>query len=136
MSDIKTIFPAQEITLASGEVLSIKPLTFGQLPKAVELTNKLGSTLANLDPNTFDDKQSLASAMFQLLSLSAEDFVTLLSYVLKKPRDWFDELPTQDGVAISIAFLEVNIGFFTQHVQPVLSKAGARLKSSLAQSSR
>ena len=136
MSDIKTIFPAQEITLSSGEVLSIKPLTFGQLPKAVELTNKLGSTLANLDPNTFDDKQNLAQAMFQLLSLSAEDFITLLSYVLKKPRSWFDELPTQDGVAVSVAFLEVNIGFFTQHVQPVLKQAGARLKTSLAQSSR
>lgn len=136
MSDIKTIFPATEITLTSGEVLSIKPLTFGQLPKAVELTNKLGSTLANLDPSTFNDNQSLAQSMFQLISLSAEDFVQLLAFVLKKPREWFDELPTQDGIAISIQFLEVNIGFFTQHVRPVLMKEGARLKSSLAQSSR
>lgn len=135
MSDLKILFPAKEITLSSGEVIAVKPLTFGQLPKAVELTNKLGATLAALDPNSFNDKQNLAQAMFQLLSLSAEDFVVLLAFVLKKPREWFDELPTQDGVQLSIAFLEVNIGFFTQHVRPVLMKAGAQLKTSLESSS-
>ena len=46
--------------------------------------------------------------------------VELVAFAVKKPRAWFDELGSDDGIALTKAAFEVNGDFFARRVAPML----------------
>lgn len=122
--EIQTLFPGKEVTLTSGEVITIKPFTFGQLPKALKIGQKLGTLLADLyKQGKFEDRANVSSNLMVIIGEGGEDLIELIGLGINKPRAWFDNLQGDDGITLTIAFLEVNIDFFTKKMMPQLSAA-------------
>lgn len=119
MSEIQTLFPGKEVTISTGETITIKPFTFGQLPKALKLSQKIGQSLASAynDGKLTDSKQAITSAI-ECLADGGEEIIELVMLATGKPRTWFDTVPGEDTIDILNAFVEVNKDFFTQKIIP------------------
>lgn len=131
MSELETLFPGKEVTLSSGEVIKVEPFKFGQLPLALKLTQKLGGLLAEMyKSGELKNKDKTVTNVMFILSEGGEDLMTLMGLCIGKERVWFDTLQGDDGIKLTIAFLEVNIDFFTQKMMPQLLEAMQNLKLS------
>ena len=123
-NELNTLFPGKEITLSTGEIINIKPFTFGQLPKALKLGQKIGVLLADLyKQGKFDEQANTTTNLMLILSEGGEDLMSLISLGIGKDRAWFDNLQGDDGLTLTIAFLEVNIDFFTKKMMPQITQA-------------
>ena len=119
MSEMQTLFPGKELTLSTGEKITIKPFTFGQLPKALKLSQKIGQALANAynEGKLTDSKVAVTSAL-EVLADGGEDIIELVGLATGKKREWFDTVPGEDTIDILNAFVEVNKDFFIQKIMP------------------
>ena len=127
--ELATLFPSKEVTLSTGEVLNISPFKFGQLPLALKLSTKISHLLAKLvQSGDLKDKNQLAGSIIYLISEGGEDLLSLVGLGIGKDREWFDTLQSDDGVVITVAFLEVNLDFFTKKMMPQLLQAMNSLK--------
>lgn len=133
--EIQTLFPGKEVILSNGEVINMKPFTFGQLPKALKIGQKLGVMLADMyKQGKFEDQSNVSSNLMVIIGEGGEDLLELIGLGIQKPRAWFDTLQGDDGITLTIAFLEVNIDFFTKKMMPQLSAAiqNAKFRKSTA----
>lgn len=122
--EIQTLFPGKEVILSDGEIINMKPFTFGQLPKAMKIGQKLGMLLADLyKQGKFEDQSNVSANLMVIIGEGGEDLIELMGLGIGKPRAWFDNLQGDDGITLTIAFLEVNIDFFTKKMMPQLSAA-------------
>ena len=119
MSEIQTLFPGKEVTISTGETITIKPFTFGQLPEALKLSQKIGQALASAynEGKLTDAKVAVTSAL-EVLADGGEDIIKLVMLATGKKRDWFDTVPGEDTIDILNAFVEVNKDFFIQKIMP------------------
>lgn len=116
MDELKTIFPGQTVELSDGPI-TVSPLTFGQLPKAMALSRNIaGPIMATLS------KSADASAIMSIVADGGEDFIDLMALGTGIPRAKFNTMSADDGVKLASAFLEVNLDFFTQKVLPLVQK--------------
>ena len=106
--DIKTLFPGKEITVG-GETFTISPFTFGQLPKVAQCFAAIQSKMSS-------------GNMIEIASAGGEDLLALLCISVKKPRAWFDTLPSDEGLALMATVIEQNRDFFVQRMSPVLAR--------------
>lgn len=122
--ELNTIFPDTTVTLSDGSTVDVKPFTFGQLPKALALSKNIFGLISTMYADS--DHSAIAGTV---LTEGGEDFLSLLSLSTGKPRAWFDTLQADDGLAITVQFLEVNLSFFAQKVVPAFKTGMNRLKS-------
>ena len=133
-NELATLFPGKEINLATGETITIKPFTFGQLPKAIKIGQKIGGLLAEMyKQGKFEDQSKTSANLMFILSEGGEDLINLIGLGINKPRDWFDNLQGDDGINLTIAFLEVNIDFFTKKMMPQILEAMQKVKFTKAE---
>ena len=133
-NELATLFPGKEINLATGETITIKPFTFGQLPKAIKIGQKIGGLLAEMyKQGKFEDQSKTSANLMLILSEGGEDLLGLIGLGINKPRDWFDNLQGDDGINLTIAFLEVNIDFFTKKMMPQILEAMQKVKFTKAE---
>jgi hypothetical protein len=125
MSDLNTLFPDVELTV-QGEVLTIRPFTFGQLPKVLKLTK---SFYNDIQPFFEESQGNEAELTMKAMSVGGDDLIELIALGIKKPREWFDSLQIDDGIRVATAFLEVNLSFFAQRVLPEVKTAMSKLQS-------
>ena len=71
----------------------------------------------------FEDQANVSSNLMVIIGEGGEDLIELIGLGINKPRAWFDNLQGDDGITLTIAFLEVNIDFFTKKMMPQLSAA-------------
>lgn len=129
MDELQTLFP-EKIIKVHGEDLVLKPLTFGQLPKAIKIVEKLGG----LFETTFKkSKVTDANTVMKFITLGGDDFIDLMCLGVGKPREWFDTLPMDEGISLTISFIEVNVSFFTQRVLPMMLTATEQITSTYGQ---
>lgn len=127
--ELNVLFPAKEITISTGEVIKIAPFTFGQLPQALKLASKIGNLLGTLvKDGKLADKSKMATSIMFLISEGGEDLLNLLGLGINKDRAWFDTLQGDDGITLTVAFLEVNLDFFTKKMLPQMISAMNTLK--------
>ena len=124
--ELKVLFPNVDIVLSTGETVTLKPFNFGQIPRVVELATPLISVVQDLASDQNTNHEAIA---IRLITIGGEDLIKILMFGLKKPREWFDDLPTDDGVALTTQFLAVNYDFFTQRVFPVAKKAMEKFRA-------
>ena len=125
MSDLEKLLPGDEVGLSNGETLTLKPFFFGQLPRAVKLLRPVTESIRAAGIASFDGKEfALASdwplRLPQLMDDGGEALVEFAAFAVGKPREWFDTLGADDGIALTKAAFEVNASFFARKVAPML----------------
>lgn len=114
MSELNVLFPFKTITVNNEEIV-IKPITFGQLPRALQLVEKMSGSFID----AFKKEGEITNeTILKFVASGGEDFIKLLCLGINKDRDWFNNLNADDGIDIVIKFVEVNTTFFTQRVIP------------------
>jgi hypothetical protein len=106
--DLKALFPGQEV-VAGGETIVVSPFVFGQLPKVAKCFASIKSVIE--DGN-----------LIEIASAGGEDLLALLCLAANKPRAWFDKLPSDEGLNLMAAVIQVNRDFFVQRMSPVLQR--------------
>ena len=130
MSELNTLFPGKEIKLSTGEVIKVQPFKFGQMPLALKLTSKLGNILADMyKSGELSNRDKTVGNIVYLLAEGGEDLINLVGLCIGKDRVWFDNIESDDGLNIIIAFLEVNVDFFTKKMMPQLLSAVEKLRA-------
>ena len=116
IQELEQLQPISANVVVNNETIEIKPLRFRQLLQALKYLSKMIE-----DVNPYEDKEI---QMFKLFGNHPEEIVGLMSLATGKPIEWFDEIGTEDGIAIALEAFKVNKDFFSQKVQPLLEKAG------------
>ena len=116
--DLKVIFAGKEVKVGD-EVLKLMPMKFGQLPKALQIVQKLGALfMQHYNDKTLDEP----GAIIEITALGGEDLIELVAFGIGKPREWFDTIEADEGMSLVISFIEVNGDFFIKRVLPSLNK--------------
>ena len=126
--DLAKLLPERELTLGSGEVLTLKPLFFGQLPKAVKLLRPVTdavaqSGIARVNGKSFSLAEDWALRLPELMDAAGDGLLAFVAFAVNKPREFFDTLPADDGIALTKAVFEVNGDFFVKRIAPHLGLA-------------
>ena len=126
MSDLDTLFPDRELTVG-GETLSIRPLTFGQLPAAVKLLNPVIKAVGASGLLGGEKKElgQIITSGLDLFAVGGEDLLAFLAFAVRKPREWFDTMEADDGIRVLNAVFEANMDFFNRRVLPQLGLQAA-----------
>jgi hypothetical protein len=101
----------------NGEVVTIRPFSFGELPIVISLLKGVGSQFAY-----YQQKGTLntVEGMMDVIAAGGENLIQALALNTGKPREFFNKISPEDGVRIMQDFLMMNISFFTQRVLPVI----------------
>lgn len=113
--EIKVLFPENGVFEVNGESLEIRLFTLGEIPKILTLVNTVAKAYGSLSTQ----EQNL-EAYLELFSACSEDLIRLLALNVRKPREWFDTVPADIGLAMMIKFIEVNTNFFVQRLLPLM----------------
>lgn len=106
--DLKALFPGQEVD-AGGETIKVSPFVFGQLPKVAKCFASIKGAIEG-------------GNLIEIASAGGEDLLALLCLAVNKPRVWFDTLPSDEGLALMAAVIQVNRDFFVQRMNPTLQR--------------
>lgn len=106
--DLKALFPGQEV-VAGGETIKVFPFAFGQLPKVAKCFASIKGVIEG-------------GNLIEIASAGGEDLIELLCIAAKRPRAWFDTLPSDQGLELMAAVIQQNRDFFTQRMQPALQR--------------
>lgn len=128
--DLAALLPGRDVTLSTGEVLTLMPFYFGQLPRAIKLLRPVtdavrAAGIAGFDGKDFALAPDWPLRLPQLMDEGGEALVEFVAFAVKKPRAWFDELGSDDGIALTKAAFEVNGEFFAKKVAPMLGMSMA-----------
>lgn len=130
MSDLDVLFPGREVVVG-GETITVKPLAFGQLPKAAKLLQPVVKALrASGAIGGEGSVIDLFGSWVDMLAAGGEELLALVGFAIGKPREWFDGLSMDDGVALVRAAVEVNGDFFGRKVLPMLTGVADGVMSS------
>lgn len=125
IATLDTLLGAALTVTVAGVELAIRPFTFGQLPRVLEI---VGPFLAGLvTQGTLD--------LSGLLERDSERALRLCALATGKPRTWFDEAPADEGLRLLAAIAEVNADFFRSRVAPAVADLWPRMKSKFQASS-
>jgi hypothetical protein len=124
MGDLEILYPAGKDVPVGGETLTVKPIKFGQLPQAARLIAPISKQIAAAfkaqDARTVADT---AAIFIELMATGGDDLLVALGFFVGKPREWFDTLDNDEGLALLNAVFEVNADFFSRRVLPLFAQA-------------
>lgn len=121
---LNELVPGSISVRTGDETIDIRPFTFGQLPRVLR---HIGDVLGCLTGDTLD--------LSTLSEPAAESIIALAMIAANKPRDWFDQLPPDEGIALLRAVIEVNRDFFARRVGPEVERLRLTLSSITSTSS-
>lgn len=109
---------AVSVTVAE-QTLEIRPFTFGQLPRVLEI---VGPFLAGLIQQGQLDLSGI-------IERDSERALRLCALATGKPRAWFDAVPADEGLRLLAAIAEANADFFSSRLAPAAADLWPRMKS-------
>ncbi len=110
MSDAEVLFPGQTVKLSSGEEIVVTPFTFVEcMTSAAKYARSFSGSLTT-------------GSMLGIIADGGEDVLKLVQIAVKKPKDWWEVLPPDDGLALTTAVFEVNRDFFAQRLQAPMER--------------
>lgn len=118
-SEIDVLFPDGKTLTIGGDEITIKPLTFGQIPKASKMIAPIVKALASAELGG-QSLLDLAGNWVEIMAVGGEDLMSLIGWAIGKDRAWFDTLGMDDGIELVKTVIEVNSDFFTKRVMPIL----------------
>ena len=117
VDELEVLFESTKQYTINGEILTIRPFSFGELPIVISLLKGVGSHFAY-----HQQKGTVTSVegIMDIISAGGENLIQALALNTSKPREFFNKISPEDGVRIMQDFLMMNIGFFTNRVLPVI----------------
>jgi hypothetical protein len=140
--DLETLIPDCDITLASGEVVVIKPFSFAKLPKVVSLINSIGVGVLSLaearegiqiEPGiqadglpTLEIDDLVINKINSFIESHFEEVVEVLAIYCRRPKEFFmDEEKGPDieeACQILLTIVERHLSFFTKNLRPIVAR--------------
>ena len=117
VDEIEVLFNHTKSFTINGEDITIRHFSFGQLPTVISLLKGVGGTFAHYKQT---GTLNSVEAMMDIISVGGENLIQALVLSTGKKREFFDQISPEDGVKVMLEFLQMNIGFFTKRVVPVL----------------
>ena len=133
-SEIDVLFPDGKTLTIGGDEITIKPLTFGQIPKASKMIAPIVKALASAELGG-QSLLDLAGNWVEIMAVGGEDLLSLIGWTIGKDRAWFDALGMDDGILLVKTVIEVNSDFFTKRVMPMLPQVSPDSGATSSQSS-
>lgn len=129
-TEIKQLFPqGKEVSLKSKPVM-VKPFGFGKFPKVLKLLKDI-KTENDLPADIQDLNKVRVMDVASLIANNAEVVVELCALAINEKLPFFDDLPSDEGIELCQAVIEVNADFFITRLQPQLLKALSGLSTSV-----
>jgi len=127
-NDLEKLFATGQEVTAGGETITLKPFTFGQLPRAIKLLRPITDAVGDAGIASFDGGDFRLAADWPLrlpvlMDEAGEALVSFVAFAIGKPREWFDTLGADEGIALTKAAFEVNGDFFVKRIAPMLGMA-------------
>jgi hypothetical protein len=120
--EIQLLFPeGKEVTL-KGKKFVVKPFGFGKFPKVLKLLNSIKVSDVEdtaIEQMAKEGKINRAS-ISKIMVDNGDVVVDMCSLAISQPRDFFDDLPGDEGLDLAQAIIEVNVDFFVGRLQPKL----------------
>lgn len=126
MSDLSILFPTQHLDIG-GRTVSISPFKFGQLPRAMSKAKHIFSHLAELVSKQEGTQSLEIGLVLSAMEVGGDDLIDLITMCSDVDREFIERLGVDEGIKLTGAFLEVNLGFFVQKVLPEFKAAMARV---------
>ncbi|WP_434132763.1 hypothetical protein KIAC18_000295 [Sporomusa sphaeroides] len=146
-NDLDILIPDNEIKLANGETIVIKPFSFAKLPKVVALINSIGvGIFALLEAGngiqveageqadgtaTLEIDDLVVNKVNDFVETHFEEVVEVLAIYCRRPKEFFldeDKGPDiEEACQIICTIIARHLDFFTKTLQPIL--AGIRSKA-------
>ncbi len=127
MADLDTLIPDRDLKI-KGETVTVAPFFFGQWPKAIRLLRPLTESVRKTGIAGFTEQGFVLASDWplrlpQLIDEAGEALLEFVAFAVNKPRDWFDTMGGDDGIALAKAVFEVNGDFFVKRIAPTLGVA-------------
>lgn len=103
--ELKKIFPAEIFKLESGDEVSVSPVPFGKLTAFGEA---LASIVSKLSIAGVDLEKLTAEDIGRVFVVAFEEIVGVMMMVLKKEREWFDQITLSDGLGLLTLIIRQN----------------------------
>ncbi len=144
--DLDILIPDSDITLASGEVVVIKPFSFAKLPKVVTLINSIGVgvfsllearnglTTSEVNPEEGTAKMEIddliVSKVNEFIEAHFDEVVEVMAIYCRQPKEFFlneEKGPNvEEACQILLTIIERHLGFFTKTLRPILERIKAK----------
>lgn len=116
--EMKVLFPGKEVTV-NNEVICIKPFKFGKLPQVLKVMQQIaGAAQKHINAGTISTPEGL----MEIAAQGGEDLTKLMAMNIGKEVSWFDEVESDEGLELLLAFIEVNFSFFIERILPMINK--------------
>lgn len=116
--ELKTLFPGEQIVI-EGETITVKPFTFGQLPKVLGLFQKLEEEFVKLQGQ---GKNLTTSAVVGLLAAGGSDIMEVMAGSSGLSVQTVSNLSMDDGVNLLATVIKANQSFFVERMPAALKK--------------
>jgi len=122
------LFPEGKQVTISGEMVTVKPFTFGQFPKAAKLLQPVVALFSErgvlaVGADGLQVSDSWPVVIVSVLADGGESVIDLCAFVSGKPREFFDTVSLDEGAELAKAVFEVNADFFKARILPKLGVA-------------
>jgi hypothetical protein len=119
------LYPSGKEVTVGGEKLTVREFGFGQWPKATKMMQPVVSALIarnlfSVEGDEFKLSKDWPIGLVAVMSDGGESVIELCAYVTGKPREFFDNVSLDEGVALTRAIFEVNADFFKKRILPML----------------
>ena len=120
VDELTVLYEQPKTFTINGQEVTVRPFKFGQLPQVLKLLRSVGGLFAHYQNQ---GKLNSMEAIIHIVGEAGDDLIKALVLNTGKPREFWDEIDSDEGLEIMIHFLIVNIGFFTKRVLPHLQAA-------------
>lgn len=124
VQQIELLFPQGKTVTLKGKSYVIKPFGFGKFPKIMKLFQDLKDV-----PTT--SEQTSVKDLIAFIGENAEVVVEFSVLATGEKREFFDDVPADEGVELVQAIIAVNSDFFVKRLQPKLLMGLSKLTESV-----
>ncbi|MHB0992684.1 MAG: DUF6631 family protein [Burkholderiales bacterium] len=118
--DLKVLFPEGKTVDVSGESITLKPFTFGQLPKVMTMISPIVKQMNQSGVAGATTALATIESWVDLFAAGGEGVISFMAWATGKPREWFDVLSMDEGVVLMQTIIEVNSDFFVRRILPLI----------------
>jgi len=128
--ELEVLEPSGSSVTYRGEVLDIKPLTIGALPKLVRTARPVIDAILALDNLPAEDSPEMAGLVMDLIENHSEQVFVAAAICIGKPAEWVEGGGIDEFVTLAKKVFEVNHDFFVLRLGPLLADRAAKPEKS------
>lgn len=119
-NELEVLFPKGKQIVIGEETVTVTQFKMKHIPLVIELMKKIFDVVVrHTQTNTIQTPQ----AFTEIAAAGWPELVALVSLNIGKDIMWVDDLDYDKGLELVLGLVEVNVGFFTSKVLPILNNS-------------